>query len=61
MAQRPNILFLTHRVPHPPNRGDRIRSWNMLRFLSERANVYLACLTDEPVSAESHAGTKPRL
>ena len=54
MPERPNILFLTHRVPHPPNRGDRIRSWNMLRFLAERANIHLACLADEPVSEESH-------
>ncbi len=53
MADRPNILFLTHRVPHPPNRGDRIRSWNIIRFLQERANIHLACLTDEPVSEAS--------
>lgn len=55
MTLQPNILFLTHRVPHPPNRGDRIRSWNMLRFLSKRANMHLACLTDEPVSETSMA------
>lgn len=53
MPDQPHILFLTHRVPHPPNRGDRIRSWHMLRFLSERANVHLGCLTDEPVSDAS--------
>lgn len=53
MPDRPNILFLTHRVPHPPNRGDRIRSWNILRFLAERANIHLACLTDEPISESS--------
>lgn len=50
----PNILFITHRVPYPPNRGDRIRSYHMLRFLAERANVHLACLTEEPVADETH-------
>jgi sugar transferase (PEP-CTERM/EpsH1 system associated) len=40
---------LVHRVPFPPNRGDRIRSYHFLRFLSERCDVSLATLADEPV------------
>ena len=48
-----NILFLVHRVPHPPNKGDRIRSYQLLRFLSGCGDVHLACLADEPVSLES--------
>jgi sugar transferase (PEP-CTERM/EpsH1 system associated) len=44
------ILFIAHRVPHPPNKGDRIRSFHLLRFLAGRANVHLACLADEPVA-----------
>ena len=51
---RPQLLYLTHRVPHPPNRGDRIRTYHMLRHLSRFADVSLACLADEPVSEESH-------
>ena len=47
---RPSVLYITHRVPWPPDRGDRIRTWNVLRYLSTRANVDLACLADEPVS-----------
>jgi sugar transferase (PEP-CTERM/EpsH1 system associated) len=46
---RPQLLFLVHRVPFPPNRGDRIRSYQFLRFLSERYDVSLATLADEPV------------
>lgn len=45
-----NILYLAHRTPFPPNRGDRIRSYHTLRFLAERSNVYLAALSDEPVT-----------
>lgn len=41
-----------HRIPYPPNRGDRIRSYHLLRFLAARHEVHLACLADEPVSAE---------
>ena len=51
--ERPNVLYLTHRVPYPPNRGDRIRAYHTLRFLSRFANVHLACLADEPVN-KSH-------
>lgn len=48
---RPDILFLTHRIPYPPDKGDRIRTYHLLKFLSSRANVHLACLADEPVAA----------
>ncbi|MFN7877950.1 MAG: TIGR03087 family PEP-CTERM/XrtA system glycosyltransferase [Pirellula sp.] len=47
---KPQILFLAHRFPFPPDRGDRIRSWNILRYLSARANVSLACITESLVS-----------
>ncbi len=30
-----NILFLTHRVPFPPNKGEKIRTYHQLKHLSE--------------------------
>jgi len=30
-----NILFLTHRVPFPPNKGEKIRTFHQLKHLSE--------------------------
>jgi sugar transferase (PEP-CTERM/EpsH1 system associated) len=50
-ASRPNLLYLVHRVPYPPDKGDRIRNYHILRYLAERARVHLACLADEPVPA----------
>lgn len=50
---RPKLLFLTHRVPHPPNRGDRIRTYHFLRHLAQHADVWLAAFVDEPVEQES--------
>lgn len=44
--------MLTHRFVYPPNRGDRIRSYNILKVLSEHFRVTLACTLDEPVSDE---------
>src|SRR5262245_48985734 len=46
---KPNLLYLVHRMPYPPDKGDRIRAYHLLRFLGQRANLYLACLADEPV------------
>jgi polysaccharide biosynthesis protein PslH len=46
---RPRVLYITHRVPYPPDKGDRIRNFHMLRQLSARAEVWLVALADEPV------------
>ena len=47
------ILFLAHRVPFPPNRGDKIRAHHLLKALSRIAPVHVGCLTE---SAEDRAG-----
>lgn len=47
------VLYLTHRVPYPPDKGDRIRNYHLLRQLAASRKVWLACLADEPVLAES--------
>src|SRR3546814_5068270 len=45
------ILFLVHRAPWPPDRGDRIRSWHMFEALAKLAPVHLAALADNPADA----------
>jgi sugar transferase (PEP-CTERM/EpsH1 system associated) len=52
VSRRPTLLVVTHRTPFPPDKGDRIRTFNVLRFLSTRADVHLACVADEPVTPE---------
>ncbi len=49
MSDRPRVLYVTHRVPFPPDKGDRIRNYHVLRQLSKRARVWLLALADEPV------------
>lgn len=58
-APRPSILYVTHRVPYPPDKGDRIRCFHLLRFLATRADVSLACLADEPIHADAEAKLRP--
>ncbi|MCD2315133.1 TIGR03087 family PEP-CTERM/XrtA system glycosyltransferase [Sphingomonas sp. IC-11] len=49
------ILFLAHRAPFPPDRGDRIRSFNILKHLSARARVHLiAFVDDDAVITDEH-------
>jgi glycosyltransferase involved in cell wall biosynthesis len=40
------ILFLTSRLPYPPYRGDRVRTWNFVRSLSARHDVRLLSFTE---------------
>lgn len=46
-----DILFLAHRIPYPPDRGDKIRSWHMLRHLGTLGRVHLACFADDAADA----------
>lgn len=42
------ILYLAHRIPYPPNKGDKIRSYHQLRHLCARHDVWCACFVDRP-------------
>ncbi len=46
-----DILFLAHRIPFPPDRGDKIRSWNVLKHLAGLGRVHLACFADDDADA----------
>lgn len=45
---KPRLLFLCHRIPFPPDKGDKIRAWHMLDRLAENWDVDLGCLVDDP-------------
>ena len=51
-----NILFLAHRIPYPPNKGDKIRSWNFLSRLAANHKVHLGFFVDNKRDME-HVGT----
>ena len=42
-----HILFLAHRMPFPPDRGDKIRSFHVLRHLAARARVHLVTFGED--------------
>lgn len=41
------LLFLAHRIPYPPNKGDKIRSFHIVDYLARRHEVHLGCLIDD--------------
>jgi polysaccharide biosynthesis protein PslH len=46
-----DILFLSHRLPFPPDRGDKIRSFHVLKHLAGLGRVHLACFADSLAEA----------
>ena len=41
-----DLLYLTHRIPYPPNKGDKIRSYHLLKYLSQHFHVHLGTFVD---------------
>jgi len=50
-----DLLFLAHRVPFPPDRGDKIRSFHVLRYLSARMRVHLVAFVDDAADLDPPA------
>lgn len=60
MSDKPPLLFLCHRIPYPPNKGDKIRSWHLLDHLADRFNVHLATFVDDPADHRYEALVRAR-
>jgi sugar transferase (PEP-CTERM/EpsH1 system associated) len=42
------VLLLCHRIPYPPDKGDKIRAWRWLTGLAQRYTVHLGAFVDDP-------------
>jgi len=47
-----NILYLVHRLPYPPNKGDKVRSFHLLKHLAAQHHVFLGTFVDDPTDME---------
>lgn len=56
-----DILFLAHRIPYPPNRGDKIRSFNILKHLATLGTVHLATFADDDADMGHADALRPML
>lgn len=43
-----NLLFLAHRLPYPPNKGDKVRSYHLLKHLAAKHRIFLGTFVDDP-------------
>ena len=51
------ILFLSHRIPYPPDKGDKIRSFHQVQGLASRGHdVHVHAFADDPADLR-HADT----
>ncbi len=41
------ILYLAHRIPYPPDKGDKLRAFRQIEHLSKHHDVTLACFVDD--------------
>lgn len=46
-----DLLYLCHRIPFPPDKGDKIRAFHMIEHLSSKFRVHLGCFIDDPADA----------
>jgi polysaccharide biosynthesis protein PslH len=49
------ILFIAHRLPFPPDRGDKIRSHHILKHLASLAPVHVATFADDEADFSEEA------
>lgn len=50
------LLLVTHRIPFPPNKGDKITNFEFLRYFAQRYDVYLGTFIDD-TRDEQHVDT----
>ena len=41
------LLYLVHRIPYPPNKGDKIRSYHLLKHLAQHYIVHVGAFIDD--------------
>lgn len=47
-SAKPPLLLLCHRIPFPPDKGDKIRSYHLLKYLAEHYSIFLGAFVDDP-------------
>jgi sugar transferase (PEP-CTERM/EpsH1 system associated) len=53
-----NLLFLPHRIPYPPDKGDKIRSFHFLQHLAKSYRIHLGSFIDDPDDWSHVAGLR---
>ncbi len=43
-----DLIFLSHRIPWPLNKGEKIRGWHVVEHLARDYRIHLGCVVDDP-------------
>jgi sugar transferase (PEP-CTERM/EpsH1 system associated) len=43
-----DLIFISHRIPWPLNKGEKIRAWNIIQYLRPKFRIHLGCVVDDP-------------
>ncbi|MBV8457115.1 MAG: glycosyl transferase, partial [Acetobacteraceae bacterium] len=43
-----NLLFISHRIPYPLTKGEKIRAYNLVTHFAKSYRVHLGCLVEDP-------------
>ena len=54
------LLYLAHRIPYPPNKGDKLRSYHEVAFLARQYRVHVGAFADDPADL-AHVDALARL
>lgn len=49
MGNKPTLVFIASRFPYPLEKGDKLRSYNLIQGLAEQYSILLIIVSNEPV------------
>lgn len=58
MSQSKKILFFTSRIPYPLEKGDKLRAYYQLKYLSKDAKIVLCCMSQEEITLKAETELK---
>lgn len=53
MTNKKKILFFTSRIPYPLEKGDKLRAFYQIKYLSKSCNIVLCCISQEELSEKA--------
>jgi len=58
VSTRNKILFLTSRIPYPLEKGDKLRVYYQIKYLSKHSDIILCCVSQEDLTPDAKAELK---
>ena len=53
MTTKKKILFFTSRIPYPLEKGDKLRAYYQIKYLSKNCDIVLCCMSEEVLTKKA--------